>query len=162
MEKSQYNLALIHSIKKGYRVDENGTVINPNGKPLKGFKNRDNYIVICIRYNSKSISIMVHRIQAFQKYGYDMFKEGIEVRHKNGISTDNSWDNILIGTHSENMMDIPIQVRMSKAFYATSFVRKHNKKKIREFYSKHKSYAKTMKEFNISSKGTLHYILNKD
>ena len=59
------------------------------------------------------------------------------------------------------MMDISAEVRLAKALHATSFSRKHDKEPIRAYYAEHKSYRKTMEEFNISSKGTLHFILNK-
>lgn len=95
-----------------------------------------------------------------QKYGDKLFEKGIETRHKNGIKTDNSWNNILIGNHSQNMMDIPKQIRVKKALHASSFLVKHNKDEIKKYHEKYKSYKKTMDKFNISSKGTLHYILN--
>ena len=84
-----------------------------------------------------------------------------EVRHVNADRGDFSWDNILIGTHSQNMMDIPEHIRLAKALHATSHVRKYDKGEVRKFYNGCKSYKKTMEQFDISSKGTLHFILNK-
>ena len=101
-----------------------------------------------------------HRLQAYQKYGDKIYEDGVEVRHNNGESLDNSWCNILIGSHSDNMMDIPKQIRIKKALHATSFIRKYDKKEVKDFYTINRSYKKTMDEFNISSKGTLYYILN--
>ena len=72
---------------------------------------------------------------------------------------DNSYENILIGTHSQNMMDISKELRLKKALKATSFVRKYNKEEVIKFHNKSKSYKETMEKFNILSKGTLNYIL---
>lgn len=104
---------------------------------------------------------MVHRLQAFQKYGENLFDSGMEVRHLDGNKENNSYDNIVIGTHSENMRDIPEAIRYSKALYAASFLIRHDKIKIRQYhFNNGSSYKKTMAEFNITSKGTLHFILN--
>lgn len=111
--------------------------------------------------NNRNGSVLVHRIQALQKFGDKIFKDGIVVRHLNGEKTDNSWDNIAIGTHKDNAMDIPKEQRLQRSLYATSFVRKHYANKVKKFHSIDKSYKKTMNEFSISSKGTLHFILNK-
>lgn len=105
--------------------------------------------------------IKCHRLQAYQKYGDMLYGEGMMVRHLNGDSLDNSWGNIAIGTNSENQMDIPEQIRLFRARYASSFMQKHNHDDIISFYKENKSYKKTMEKFEISSKGTLHYILNK-
>lgn len=144
---------------KGYRVTEFGNIVNPSGIVLRPSDNGRGYLFTATKRNKKHCKIGVHRLQAFQKYGQKMYEEGVEVRHLNGDSCDNSWDNIAIGTRSDNMMDIPEQVRMDKALHATSFVKKHDKKAIKDYYSKYKSYKKTMEKFGITSKGTLHYIL---
>ena len=145
---------------RGYCVTEDGLFLNPKGDAI-GTTNHNNYLATNIRVNKKITKLMSHRLQAFQKYGNNMYEKGIVVRHLNGNSLDNSWTNIAIGTQKQNMLDIPEQVRIKKARHATSFVRKHNKKEIKEYYNKVKSYNKTMAKFNISSKGTLHYVLNK-
>jgi hypothetical protein len=33
---------------------------------------------------------------------------------------DNTWDNILLGTHSANMMDVPREVRVERAINANN------------------------------------------
>ena len=145
--------------KRGYVISEEGIMYNPKGGVIGEYVNKD-YNDTHIRINKKLKQLMVHRLQAYQKYGHKMFDRGIEVRHKDGNSLNNSWNNILIGTHSNNMLDIPKQIRIKKAMHATSFVRKFNKNKVKEFHAKDKSYKKTMKEFGMTSKGTLNYILN--
>jgi hypothetical protein len=154
---------VIEAYKKGYRVTESGEVISPKGKVLVKLEDKKGYFRFGIKCEdvNYTVTINIHRLQAFQKYGMKLFRDGMEVRHKNGNKKDNSWENILIGTHSDNMMDIPEQVRLEKALHATSFCRKYDKEEVKEFYEENgKSYKKTMEKFNISSKGSLHYILN--
>lgn len=153
---------IIVAYNKGYRCTRNGKPIGPNGNTIKGcHKNKYHFIKIRIPETKNCKNIAVHRLQAFQKYGYKMFESGIEVRHLNGNPSDNSWDNIAIGDHRTNMMDIPEHIRIAKALHATSFVKKYDEKEVKEFHSKEKSYKKTMEKFNITSKGTLHHILNR-
>lgn len=144
---------------RGYFVSELGVLLNKNGIQV-GNISSNGRITAKLRHNKGFITFSAHRLQAYQKYEESMYSKGIEVRHFNGDPLDNSWNNILIGTHQQNMMDIPEQVRIKKALHATSFVRKYDKEVVKKFYNNCKSYAKTMKEFNISSKGTLHFIIN--
>ena len=85
------------------------------------------------------------------------------VRHLDGNPKNNSYANIEIGTQRDNNLDIPREVRLRTAIYATSFMTKYDKEtveRIKEFKKTH-SYKETMREFGISSKGTLWNILNK-
>lgn len=148
--------------KKGYRVCLDGSIVTPK-RTNKTRISTSGYPVFYVRSKNRAEQVLVHRLQAYQKYGDKMFEKGIEVRHSNGVRTDNSWDNILIGTHSDNMMDIPKHIRIAKAVHASSFNKKHKHEDIIDFHNKNgRSYIKTMTEFNISSKGTLHFILNKN
>lgn len=146
---------------KGYKVTKEGKVIGIKGDELK-LNNYKGYYRFNFRNLTNTVSyVSVHRLQAYQKFGDKMFEEGILVRHLDGNPANNSWDNIEIGTNSDNMMDIDADVRLARALHATSFTRKHDKETIRAYYAEHKSYKKTMEHFNITSKGTLHFILNK-
>lgn len=151
--------ALLLAYEKGYRITEDGKVINPNGKEVKGSIN-EGYLEIGIRVDKKTQKLKVHRLQGYQKFGERIFEEGIVLRHLNSNSLDNSWDNIGIGSHSDNMNDIPEEIRLKKALHATSFTKKHNYEEVKAYYAEVKSYKKVMERFNISSKGTLNFILN--
>lgn len=144
--------------KRGYVVCEKGTLYNPKGVEI-GYKN-EKYYYTKIRVKGKPIKLKIHRLQAYQKYGGVIYDKGIVVRHKDGDSSNNSWDNILIGTQSENMMDIPKQIRIKRAIKASSVLSKYNNEEVKKFHSLCNSYKETMLNFGISSKGTLHYILN--
>jgi len=152
-EMTAYNL--------GYRITELGKIINPKGDLINGYKHK-NYMQFGLRLPIGVRYVSVHRLQAFQKYGDSMYAEGIVVRHFNGVSVDNSWDNILIGTQKDNMSDIPEAIRLSRAIYASSFKKKFDSVTIKIWHEENgNSYKKTMLHFSISSKGTLHHILNR-
>lgn len=143
----------------GYRILNCGKIISKSGCEIKGGLDGEGYIRVNSR--GKFNYFMAHRLQAYQKYFDKIYEKGIEVRHFNSNRIDNSYDNILIGTHKENMMDKPEHIRMAAALYASSFVRKYAREDVVNFHDNNgKSYKKTMAKFNISSKGTLHFILN--
>jgi len=156
---SNFNRNEITAYNLGYRVNEKGDLIGLKGKRVGSLSN--GYYKIKIRIKNGYINCLVHRLQAYQKYGEDIYKKGIVCRHLNGNPLDNSIDNIAIGTQQDNAMDRNKQDRIAHAKLATSYWRKYNANNVKDFYKKVKSYKKTMAEFNISSKGTLHYILNK-
>lgn len=146
---------------KGYVVTKEGKVIGVNGNELSL-----NYYEGYYRFNFRDLDgktryITVHRMQAYQKFGDKMFEDKMLVRHLDGNSKNNSWDNIGIGNNSDNMMDISPEIRLAKAMHATSFTRKYDKETVKAYYNENKSYKQTMEHFNITSKGTLHFILNK-
>jgi hypothetical protein len=105
----------------------------------------------------------VHRLVAYQKYGMNIFNPNFEVRHLDGNIVNNLDDNIILGSHKENMMDKPEAVRQFHSIRAASVLRKftdYEIEKIRAYHIKCGSYKQTMSIFNITSKGTLCYILN--
>jgi len=148
---------------KGYRVKEDGRVFSHYGNKMSARIGPKGYRTFGVKHEGRTLTITVARLQAYQKFGEALFEEGQEVRHRNGNSTDDSYENILIGTRHENIMDRTPESRKAHAKHASSRMRRFNDKEreeIREFHRKCKSYKKTMERFNISSKGTLHYILS--
>ena len=147
-------------INLGYKIDKNGVCYSKSGKILKGTINRSSgYIMISIRLDNKTIKVSIHRLQAYQKYGEEMYVKGIEVRHLNGIRTDNFYDNIKIGTSSENKFDIPIEIRLYKSSNANKKYSNIIVNEIKECYISGYSYKEIKNKYNISSNGTLAYIL---
>ena len=153
--------------EKGYRVI-NGKLYNPSGMELKVYIHpKESYHSFGIRRenNGKKITLWIHKLIAYQKYGDKLFEPGIQVRHKDGNRGNNLDDNILIGTQSDNMMDCPEENRMRRAKNTSSHIRKFTNvevEKIREERRKGKTYKQLMEMFDISSKGTMNHILNND
>jgi len=102
--------AVVIAYNMGYRVGENGTLYNPQGAPRKSRLGSAGYPRINITSRCR-YTFYLHRLMAYQKFGEKIFEKGMEVRHLNGVKTDNSYDNIAIGTRSQNQMDIPPYLR---------------------------------------------------
>lgn len=143
--------------KKGYFVDSLGNVFNKNKRPIKLSKSNSGYLSFNTRISCGRVTrVFVHRLQAFQKFGDCIFNKGIHVRHLNGIPIDNSFENIDIGSQSDNMMDIPKEKRIVNASNP-----KFNHEVIIKEYKNGMTYLEIMKKHNIKSKGTVSFIINK-
>lgn len=160
--------ATIKAYQLGYKILSDGKIYSPfNGiikGDIKGGINRPNYVRLSIIKKCRS-RVFAHRLVAFQKYGIDMFRAGIVVRHKNGNSLDNSHGNILIGTHSDNMNDIPKKIRIRSAITASNKIRKFSDEDVSRIKKDRHSgmtYKELMEKYSISSKGTMSYIINNN
>jgi hypothetical protein len=162
---------ILEAVKKGYTCNEEGLIYFPPSKKWNtGHCDKTGYYHIGFNLkdseNKSYIKrIATHRLVAYYKFGDKIFDKSLHVRHLNGNPKDNSWNNIAIGTASENMMDKTPEARMKHALNASSKNRKFDDKtmkEIREYYNEVKSYKKTKEKYNISSSGTLHHMLNKE
>lgn len=152
----KYTKYLVEAYNRGYRINDEGHAISPHGKVLKPYKTPKGYYRFNIRINKVTGNVFYHRLMAYQKYGELLFAANC-VRHLNGNSIDNSYDNIEIGSWSDNMMDIPKEIRVRKS--ANANIKYKNIDEIRNYYNNCKSYKETMERYGISSKGTLYHIL---
>ena len=152
--------------EKGYRVI-NGEVHGTSGKILSAKNvNTSGYRRFSFRGDRRvHLKCMIHQLVAYQKFGDKIFLPEIETRHMDGNLLNNYHDNIEIGTKSDNEMDKLVSVRLRSSLLAASKVRKFTNdevNEIRAMYNEIKSYKKVMAKFGISSKGTLHHILNHE
>lgn len=160
------------AIEKGYTIDKEGNVFSGLGKRITQCEQRKmngTYLYFNIRlpisFNEgrKVVHIFTHRFQALHKFGDSVGDESLHVRHLDNNPSNNHWDNIGIGSPSENMMDKLPETRKRAAVAASNKVRKFTDRQmeeIREFYKLNKSYKLTMEKFNITSTGSLHHMLN--
>lgn len=153
------------ALVKGYTVTREGILLNRNGKQVKGrIKDRNNdYYNFDIRIGpakeNKKVHCMIHRLQAYQKFGNKIYENGIVVRHLNGDRYDNSYNNIEIGTIKDNKNDIPKelisincgQIRRKYSVETIESIRKDRKAGF--------TYTQLMSKYHITSKGTINYIL---
>lgn len=147
-----------------YTIDNNGVLKNRKGKTV-GSLNRQGYEKIQITLGGKCKDVFTHRIQAFKKFGRKMYEKEIQVRHLNDIKTDNSYQNIELGTAKDNYQDRgqeKIKQAQRLATEASKVYSDELVKEIKQYYEdNNKQQKKTMQKYNISSTGTLWYILNK-
>lgn len=159
---------MLIAVEKGYFLDKEGNIFSPKGL-IKGkithSRNRV-YKVISIKLpkelGGKVAQVKAHRLQAYQKFGDEIFKSEVEVRHLNGNSLDNSWDNLALGTASENALDKPREVRIQSAVNAASKLRKLTKEqleKLRVDRSSGLSYQELASRYDIA-KSTVSYVCN--
>jgi len=130
----------ILAYQQGYRMTKDGQLLGIKGKPIKGWKD-SGYNEHQFRDPSnpkKHLKFKWSRLQAYQKFGNLIYVEGTVVRHLNSDRGDDSWDNIAIGTQSQNLMDMPKEDRIKKARHAGM----HNNK---EYRDKHKKDDKNKK-----------------
>ena len=145
--------------QRGYKVTEDGVFCGVRDNILK--HKTKGYLCVSIKVDGKNKYLFAHRLQAYQKYGDNIYQKGICVRHLNGNKSDNSFENIAIGTNKDNMMDKPKAERRRVANLASRQTIKYNKDKVIEYYNNcNRSRKKTMEYFGMNG-STLHYILNK-
>jgi hypothetical protein len=116
---SASNRAIIYSYNQGYRVNDDGSVTSHTGRKRKLTIRLTGYAYFYVQIESKTHCVGVHRLMAFQKYKEALFGFGVEVRHLDGNPSNNTPDNIAIGTKSQNAMDKPRQTRVRAALMAS-------------------------------------------
>jgi hypothetical protein len=158
---SRLNENLKDAFLKGYRVSKDGVVISPRGKMLYCTTSSWGYKRFTIRNaTGNRVTVMVHKLMAYQKFGEDIFREGIVVRHLDGVPGNNKPNNILIGSFSDNMLDRSEDARKETAKYAAGFLIKYDACKIKSDREMGMTYLEIMRKYNIPSKGTVSYIVN--
>jgi DNA-binding XRE family transcriptional regulator len=91
-------------IPPGYTVLEDGTIIGKQGRPLKLSLNDQGYPRFGARINGKTVTFIVHQVVCTLFHGPKPFP-GAQVRHLNGVKTDNRASNLKWGTPVENAAD---------------------------------------------------------
>lgn len=153
------NQALIWAANIGYKVINNQVYSHLGNKIKTRLEN--GYPRFTVRHNKKTAELRVHRLLGYIKFGDKIFDPNLQIRHLDGNKENNNWDNIDIGTCSQNQFDKPLEIRKRCAVHATSFVKIHDHEAIIKRRNEGASYKQLMQEFNISSKGTLSSIINK-
>lgn len=105
----------IEAKERGYWVDDSGQMFGPKGALSIKCRGLQRYPTFSSNWGGRVFGIPVHIFVSYYRFGLDTFKEGLVVRHLNGDSTDLSLDNIVLGTHSQNNMDKPKEVRVNAA-----------------------------------------------
>lgn len=169
MKKSKQSKATKIALQKGYFIDEKGVVFNPKDEKLDGFIGAGGYRRFTIRtkkFDIENINIWFHRLQGLQKFGNIIFKDGVEVRHLDNDKKNNSWNNIAIGSHSENMLDLKKEDRKKCAKNAGREKSPSTPEEIKEIRKRvknnnYESYSQLATEYGYASKSSISQIVNK-
>lgn len=159
MGMSISNLALLQAKQKGYFVTEDGLVVSSKGKFIKLRPYKSGRLAFSFKFNKKKVLLKVHRLVALQKFGDALFIKGIEVRHMDGNCANNSYSNINIGTHSDNQMDVPLEIRTKNAAVASRKLSPHLRESILLDVSNKIPYRALSKKYNISI-STISFLVN--
>jgi hypothetical protein len=164
---SRQKRAVIESYNRGYRVTEEGDVISPTQVKRKLAVNcSSSRLMFTLKLKCKSVLVPVHQLVALQKYGKEAFLTAECVRHLNGNHLDNSLANIAIGTHSDNMMDVPKETRLRSGRIANkAAVKKLRKltdeqvKELRQLRDNGWNYKELCNKFKLA-KSTVSFVVN--
>ncbi len=104
------NSAIRYAADRGYTVDQFGNVYGPTSTKLKLFEKRHTRMVY-LSFTVGDYKVKVHRFVAFLKFGRRALRKGVHVRHRDNDNFNNAWDNVLLGTQSQNERDKPIELR---------------------------------------------------
>jgi hypothetical protein len=151
------NKSVILAIEAGYKIDKDGKVKGKKGNFLSDNPvSTHGYKVFAFRIAGKRTKITFHCLQAYTKFGDAIFGKGIQIRHLDGVKNNNAWDNIEIGTQSDNQMDISPEDRSKRSSNP-----KHDHTEIVKDSKNGMSYRQIMKKHNISSVGTISFIVKQ-
>lgn len=146
---------------KGYRINVVGQVISPQGKIRKLKVGHAGYLIFNIADGQRRQPVLVHKLASHQWYG--PCPDGMEVRHVNGNKLNNSQENLIYGTHQENMLDIPPEIRYRSAKIGARVVRKLSQdeaEELRKDRDDGMNYKQLMNKYSLA-KSTVSYIVNK-
>ena len=156
-----------HAYEKGYRMDKDGIFYNPKGNIVRGYLH-NGYRKYKLRVPGdygKYYHFKLSRFQAYCKFGDKIYEKGVVVRHLNGVRDDDSWDNIEIGTQSQNMMDCPKEDRVSRAINASRSNVKYSRETILQIRADRElgmSYRQLQKKYNVPNGSSMNYILYRE
>lgn len=104
---------IVAAWSSGYFSDDNGNIYDkdnnrvPVSRTKSGHKRFTCYVS---GVNERGwATVLVHRFIAFGKFGTELFNHPL-VRHINSDPSDNSPDNLALGTYKDNRADIPKEV----------------------------------------------------
>lgn len=137
MKNSISTKTTLAAFDRGYRISPSGKIISHHGNIMKGSYKGKNppYRHFSIKIDGKVKLVKTAKLQAYQKYGDKAFDDGVVIRHFDGDTKNETWDNILIGSASDNMMDINPDKRLSSSLIAARSQRRFSFEEIKQMRS---------------------------
>lgn len=157
-------IAILKAKEKGYTIDRSGIVTGVRGRTMSQRRDGSGYFSFTVRFDGSRHEVSFHRYQAYEKFGNTIFNKETVVRHLNGIQTDNSWENIDIGSYSQNCADIPKQTKSAMSVKANRDKRKlsmEQARKLRSDRNEGLTYSELNDKYNIAV-GTIWKILKNN
>lgn len=134
MSLKNFNRSESTAIDMGY-VYIDGCVISPHGRNIKLRLSSSGYLQFSIHIkrgnkNKLTQNVMIHRLVAYSKYGDSIYDAGICVRHLDGDKLNNSPNNIVLGTHTDNMNDVPVDIRIKRSLISAKTTRRFGEEEL--------------------------------
>lgn len=111
------------AIDHGYTVDiETGEIYGLRNQKLKAQISTSGYLVVTLQtpgFHRNESVLGLHKLVTYLMYGDEAFKVGVEIRHLDSNKLNNNWRNLIPGTRSENIADIPKQYYKEISFKRT-------------------------------------------
>ena len=158
---SKLNLAVTDAYERGYRISSDGRLIRPDGAEIEGSCSNRKYKNT--RLNKKQGQLFFHKLAGYQKFGDEIFRKGMQVRHLDGNKYNNSLDNIGLGTNRENAMDIPKEERVARSLPAGRVRRKLTEEQVEQLRTDRENgftYDKLQEKYKLA-RSTVSYIVNR-
>lgn len=109
-----------------YRISNDGEIVGPQGKVLKGFSNNSGYLYVTLFNKGSGKRESIHRLVATAFHENPRNKKC--VNHKDSNKTNNAASNLEWCTHSENITHAIRVTKTHKApTWAGKFGAEHNK-----------------------------------
>lgn len=106
---------IIEAVSRGYSISIDGVLSGPKGVLSVRKYGKQRYPTFSTNWDKRVFGVPVHHFAAYYFYGAKAFEKGLVIRHLNGNTNDVSRDNIQLGSHSENNLDKPKDVRIRAA-----------------------------------------------
>ena len=153
MSMSKSDEGIVKAYEAGVRVDD-------LGERYKLYIGAWGYPRFNITIDGERYLLLAHRFAAYSYFG-KVALEAECVRHLNGKPADFSKPNISYGTHQENTMDIPAEVRSRRSHFGGSVAGKKSRtmteEQVRYIRNSHLSQDKLAKELGVK-RGTIRQI----
>jgi hypothetical protein len=109
--------AIYWAYEKGYRVLDDGTLLNPRGRKLHPTPTSVGYPSFGTGSRKPQRTVLLHVFAAYCWYG-EAALEAECIRHKDDVRTHCTRNNILIGSRTDNRLDMPADIRWEIAHKA--------------------------------------------
>lgn len=106
---------IVEASERGYFITEEGHLFGPKGKLSIKKYGKQKYPTFSTNWGKRVYGLPIHQFAAYIFYGEESFNKSLVVRHLNADTSDCSKTNIVLGTHSQNNLDKPKEVRISAA-----------------------------------------------
>lgn len=134
--RTKTHVRILEAVERGYAIDEDGNLFGPKGPIIYKLSGTQRYATFSTNWGGV-FGVPVHMFAAYKFFGTACFEKGVNIRHMDRNTLNNSKSNLKLGSSSENQLDKPVEVRSyaAKCARASQPTRAANSKLTRDSYS---------------------------